>query len=217
MQIGKKKRWIVMTDSNAKDATHHSILNHVPKEEREGVEIEVVVVYTLDRAFYCIERGECDVRDATVLVDTLTNDVRGTRSRPAVSPEQLIRLVDRLRHKLMRAGARAVITCQLKPMQAADVTPFNSLLNDYLRREKERGRDGFGCRTQIRLDCLRNDGYHIRPEYDSVIDKTYACAFLGTPVPNPTPWDEFIPQSVRQQWETEWPRVTGGRRMNHNV
>ena len=77
VQIGKKKRWIVMTDSNAKDATHHSILNHVPKEEREGVEIEVVVVYTLDRAFYCIERGECDVRDATVLVDTLTNDVRG--------------------------------------------------------------------------------------------------------------------------------------------
>ena len=213
---GRKRRWVVLTDSNAKDATHHSILNHVPKEEREGVEIEVVAVYTLDRAFYSIERGECDVRGATVIVDALTNDVRGTRVRPAVSPQQLLRLVDRLRRKLMAAGARAVTTCQLKPMQSTDVTPFNSQLNDYLRREKERGRDGFGCRTQIRLEYLKGDGFHIRPQFDSVMDKTYACAFLGIPVPNPTPWDEFLPQSVRQRWETDWPRLGGGHQMRHN-
>ena len=206
-----KKRWVVLTDSNAKDATHHSILNHVPREEREGVEIEVVVVYTLDRAFFCIEKGECDVRGATVVIDALTNDVRGMRSRPAVSPQQMVRLVDRLRKRLTEAGARAVVTCQLKPMQSTDVTPYNGALNDYLRCEREQGRGGYGCRTQIRLDFLRGDGFHIRPEFDSVMDRTYACAFLGIPVPKPTPWDGFVPMLVRQRWENEWPKLVGGR------
>ena len=49
----------------------------MPREEGEGVEIEITAVYTLDGAFYCVERGECDVRGATVVVDSLTNDVRG--------------------------------------------------------------------------------------------------------------------------------------------
>ena len=107
----------------------------------------------------------------------------------------------------MQAGATAVIVCQIKPMQTIDVTPYNSLLNDYLRREKENGRQGYGCRTQIRMCFLRGDGYHIKPEYDSVIDRTYACAFLGIPVPNPTPWDAFVPEAVRRKWDAEWPRL----------
>ena len=109
----------------------------------------------------------------------------------------------------MQRGAAAAVVCQLKPMQTVDVSPFNSLLNDYLLCEKDRGRQGYGCCTQIRLEFLRSDGYHIRPEFDSVIDRTYACAFLGIPVPRPTPWDAFVPDAVRKRWELEWPRLTG--------
>ena len=63
------------------------------------------------------------------------------------------------------------------------------------------------------MDYLKADGFHIRPEFVSVIDRTYACAFLGIPVPYPTPFDEFVPASVRQRWEVEWPRLGGGRPM----
>ena len=112
------------------------------------------------------------------------------------------------------AGAVGIVVCQLKPMQVTDVTPYNSLLDDYLREEKRSGQQGHGCRTQIHMDYLKADGYHIRPEYVSVIDKTYACAFLGIPVPYPTPFDGFLPDSVRRKWEAEWPRLGGGRPVN---
>ena len=107
------------------------------------------------------------------------------------------------------AGAVAVVVCQLKPMEITDVTPYNQLMDEYLGRERDRGRDGFGCRTQIRLDFLKPDGYHVRPDFDAVIDRTYACAFLGVPVPRPTPWDCFVPDNVRRRWELEWPRLAG--------
>ena len=154
---------------------------------------------------------------AIVLIDNLTNDVRGTHHRPAATPQQLIRLVDTLRRKVMTAGAEAVIVGQLKPMEVVDVTPVNELLNQYLRRERERGRDGFACQTQTRLQHLKGDGYHIRPDYASVLDKTYACAFMGIEVPDPTPWDEFSPSFVRRRWEADWPRLVGGgtQRIQH--
>ena len=176
----------------------------------------MVAAFTLDGAFYSVDRGECDVRGATVIVDVLTNDVRGTRNRPPVTPQTLVRMVDGLRRRLLDGGATAVIVCQLKPMQILDVTPFNELLSSYLRRETERGRRGFGCRTQIRLEYLRNDGYHIRPRFDSVIDQTYACAFMGIPVPRPTPWEAFVPESIRQRWENEWPRLSGRQRQDRD-
>ena len=101
-------------------------------------------------------------------------------------------------------------------MQTIDVTPYNGLLDDYLRREKECRRDGFGCRTQIRLDFLRGDGFHIRPEFGSVLDRTYACALLGVRVPFPTPLNEFAPSFVRKQWESEWPRLGGRANATHH-
>ena len=203
----KKQRCVVRTDSNGSQTTPNTIMNHVPRAKRKEIDVEVVVAYTLDEAYRRIDRGEIDVEGAIVLVDDLTNDVRGTRQRPAVTPPQLLRLVDNLRRRVMAAGAQAVTVCQLKPMQTVDVTPFNEQLCDYLRREKQRGRDGFGCRTQIRLDYHKGDGYHIRPDFSSVIDRTYACAFLGIEVPDPTPLDKFAPSSVRRQWEADWPRL----------
>ena len=174
------------------------------------MEISVEVVYTLDVAYRRVDRGMINVRGATVVIDNLTNDVRGTQTRPAVSPQLLVRQVDRLRLRVMEAGAAAVVVCQLKPMQIRDVTPYNTLLDDYLRLEREQGRGGHGCRTQIRLKHLKSDGYHVMPQMDSTIDRTYACAFLGIPVPCPTPWDEFVPPHDRRRWETQWPRLVGG-------
>ena len=192
-----------------RDATRDSIMTHIPREERGRLEIEVIVAYTLDEAYRRIDRGELRLEGAVVVMDNLTNDVRGMRNRPAVAPQQLLRLVDGVRRKVMAAGAAAVVVCLLKPMQTTDVTPFNEALDGYLRREKERGRDGFGCQTQIRLEFLKGDGYHIRPEFGFIMDRTYACALLGINVPSPTPWTEFAPSSVRRRWESEWPRLRG--------
>ena len=107
------------------------------------------------------------------------------------------------------AGAAATVVCQLKPMQIADVTLYNEALNSYLREQHLRGAAGFGCRTQIRLSYLKSDGYHVKPDYDSTIDRTYACAIMGERVPCPTPWEGFIPDQNRRRWESEWPVVGG--------
>ena len=96
-----------------------------------------------------------------MVLDNLTNDVRGTS-----------------------AGAVAVVVCQLEPMQVTDVTPFNELLHEYLLAQGE-GR--YGCRTQIRLDYLKSDGYHVLPNYDSIIDRTLCLCFVGGPGPMPHP------------------------------
>ena len=139
----------MFTDSNGRGATPDSIKNHVPREKRGNMEISVVVAFTLDEAYRRVDQGEINVRGVTVVIDALTNDVRGTRSRLAVSPQQLVCLVDLLRRRLKEAGAGAVVVSQLKPMQLKDVSPYNSLLSDYLRAEKAQGQGGYGCRTQI--------------------------------------------------------------------
>ena len=207
-QQGREKlRCVVITDSNGKGAKPESIRTHIPIGEKDSYDIEIAVAHTLEIAFHRVERGNIDVRGARVVLDNLTNDVRGTSNGPAVSPKVLIRYVDKLRWKLKAAGAVAVVVCQLKPMRVKDVTPFNELLHKYLRAD---GEGGYGCRTQIRLDYLKYDGYHVLPNYDSVIDRTYACALMGVPVPCPTPVDEFVPHHMRRRWETEWPRIGGG-------
>ena len=63
------------------------------------------------------------------------------------------------------------------------------------------------CLEKRRLEHLKADGFHIRPQYDGVIDKTYACAILGLNVPFPTPVDQFVPTQIRRRWEQEWPRL----------
>ena len=176
------------------------------------LDISVVVAYTTEEAARLVGSGKLNVRGATGIVDNLTNDIRGTRLRPAVSPPELVRNVDRLRGRLKSEGATDVVVCQAKPMQTADVTPHNQQLSEYLRGQVR----GYGCRTQIRLEYLKSDGFHIRPQFDSVIDKTYACAIRGVSVPSPTPPNEFVPISVRRRWESDWPRISGGITSNRN-
>ena len=177
---------------------------------RDKFEIEVVTTYTTEEALRRVGSGEIDVTDANVIIDVLTNDIRGTRQRTAASPEEWIRRIDMLRRRLMTAGASATVVCQPKPMEIVDVSPYDSLLHDYLQAQ---GGSGYGCRTQIRRSFLRPDGFHIQPQYVSVIDKTFACAITGTHVPQPTPSDDFLPDFARRRHEAEYPllvRRNGG-------
>ena len=85
--------------------------------------------------------------------------------------------------------------------------PHSQLLHEYLLATHNDGGTVYGCRTQIRLEYLKADGFHVKPQYDPVIDKTYACAVMGINVPCPTPPDEFMPEHIRQQWRKDWPEV----------
>ena len=71
----------------------------------------------------------------------------------AAHAQELVRRLDTLHQKLQAAGAAAIVTCQVKPMQVVDVTPHNELLSNFLRE-----RNAFGCRTQIRLPFLSRVG-----------------------------------------------------------
>ena len=199
----RRRKGVILTDSNGREATADSVRNHMPREERD-YEIDICTAYTLDEAFHRVSRGDVDVRGATVLIDNITNDVRGTRQRPAMTPEETTFRVDRLRKRLLAAGAEAVIVAEVKPMQQIDVRPHNRHLHHYLRAQ---GRSGHGVQTQIRMEYLRHDGFHIGRQFDSVVDKTYACALLGVPVPNPTPVENFEPDHVRRRRDAEWPRL----------
>ena len=161
------------------------------------------VVYTLEEGDRRVERGDINVAGAYVIIDNLTNDIRGTRRRKGATPEEFVSLVDRLRRRLRAAGAEAVIVCEPKPMNLMDVTPFNRLLEQYLSAQ---GGDGYGIRTQIRREYLKPDGFHIRPQFDPIVDKTYACAIMGIDVPCPTPRADFVPDHVKRRWESEWPQ-----------
>ena len=176
----------------------------MPREERSKNEVDIRIAYTLEEATHRVTRGEVDVRGATVVVDNLTNDARGTRQRPAATPEEMVKRVDRLRRELLEAGAERVVIAEVKPMQQVDVRPHNRMLHHYLCAQ---GRGGYGVSTQIRMSWLRHDGFHIGKEFDSVVDKTYACALMGIPVPCPTPVADFEPFFVRRRREAEWPTV----------
>ena len=140
------------------------------------------------------------------MVDNLTNNIRGSWRSQADSLQQLVNRVDRLRQTLLAAKAAAVVVIEVKPMRIVDVRPFNRLLSEYLRNC---GTSGYGCKTQIRMEFLKPDGYHINPYYDSVIDRTYACALRGIEVPCPTPEQNFIPDFVRHRKDQDWPRLVG--------
>ena len=115
----------------------------------------MVFAYTHDEAYRRVESRSIEVRGARVIVDTLTNEVRGMRTRQALSPEELVHRVHQLRRLLMSMGAAVAVICQLKPMEVTDVTPYNRLLHEYLQMEQRYRRGGYGCRTQIRLDQLK--------------------------------------------------------------
>ena len=201
---GAKYRCVVLTDSNGGDATAESIKRHMPSNERESYDIEVIQTFTMAAAYDKIEDRSINVSGAYVVIDCLTNEVRTNRRGPALSPSGLVQRIDRLRASLWAASAAGIVVCELKPMQIMDVSPFNRLLSDYLRAQ---GDGGHGCRTQISINYIARDGYHIQHQYRSIMDRTYAYALMGKPVPCPIPPEDFIPFHVRRSWENEWPML----------
>ena len=216
-----RHRCIVMADSNGCGATRDSILSHVPREERHQYDIEVVRAYTVKEALRkagCDGGGgagsnssgnedKVDIRGAYVILDCLTNNIRH-----GFTPAELTYEVARVRGILKAKGAADIVVCEIKPMAKIDVTPYNMELNDFLKSV-----NGFGCNTQIRVWDLKEDGVHVKPDFGSVIDRTYACAIRGVPVPCPTPPEAFISLEIRRRWEMDWPRLRmGGPKMpNH--
>ena len=139
--------------------------------------------------------------------------------RPAVTTDELIRRVHILQDRLWTAGASSITVCEIKPMEVKDVTPYNMALHEYLCAT---GDSGNGCRTQIRRDFLKPDGFHVQPRFLSILFKQYACAILGLDVPCPTPMEDFVPSHIRRQYEIEFPGLTSrssnryeGREMSH--
>ena len=193
----------------------------MPKEERHLFDVEVVEAFTLDSACAKVGRtgpvgrgggggsgddSRIDIRGAYVVLDCLTDDIRH-----GATPAELLLKVARTREEMKFAGAAEVVVCEVKPMELINVIPFNQELSDYLRSV-----GGFGCNTQIRVCDLR-DGLHVKPDFETVIDRTYACAIRGVPVPCPTPPEGFISMELRRRWEAEWPRLRfGGPRLTNH-
>ena len=106
---------MIITDSDGRGATADSIWNHIPIVDQELYNIKVAVAYTTDEAYQRMTRRPIDVGDAAVIIDNLTNNIRGTRVRPALSPNKLLQRVDQLREKLRIEGAFLVEVFQVKP------------------------------------------------------------------------------------------------------
>ena len=197
---------IVFTDSNGKRATQDSIRNHMPPGKREKYEIQMVVAYRLEDAYSRIAKGHVNVENAYVILDNTTNNVRGGKNHAAEPPDLVTARVATLREFILSKSAKAVVVCQLKPMTRVDVRPYSWQIHDYLL---SCGKTGYGCRTQIRLRHLKEDGFHVQLKHDSILDKTYACALLGIHVPDPTPISDLVTDELRRKWESQWPRAGG--------
>ena len=202
-----KAKYIVITDANGKGATEASIKAFIPKGERENFDIEIAVAYTMAEAVQKLESRLIDVRGAVVILDNLTNDVRGYRGTRPANPDELTGRVNEFHRRSRAKGVKAIVTCQIKPMRFLDVTPFNDHLDEFLRVC-----GNFGCLTQIRMDSLKPNGYRVLPACCSIIDHTYACAIRGISVPNPTPRGDFQPEHLWPKWEAEWPEACEGPR-----
>jgi hypothetical protein len=101
---------------------------------------------------------------------------------------------------LAKSGCEWVVICEGKPMRHMDVAPYSHALH---LKSLEKGT--FGCRNQIREKDLGNDGFHLKRSSLSILEKTYACAVLGVPVPCLAPPGLEWRQRQRQFYEEEWP------------
>ena len=200
----QKRRCVILSDSNGRNSsTPESVLAHIPEESRGNYEVEIIISYHLAEAIDKLKKNEFGVRGAYVVIDCHSNDVRDTRSGPALSPETLVTQLDELRRKLWEAGAAEIVVCAIKPTLRVDVRLHNETVHKYLQQKKEVD-GGHGCCTQVRFEHLGMDGIHLTPQYYCVIQNTYACAITGTKVHSPTPLQDFVPNHVRSGWEKGW-------------
>ena len=204
----QRRQCLIITDSNGQETTADTIRDHIVREQRDELDIFIEHgVWRLEDAFKRIRRGNIDVSGRTVVLDNLTNNVRGSKKDPPDSPDDFIAKVDELRHLILARGARDLRIMQIKPMRHVDVRPYNERLHRYLLDCPD---PTYGSGTMIRMSFLKGDGFHIHPMYHSVLDRTYACALLAVEVPCPTPDDDFVPIEVRRNFQRDWPRLARG-------
>ena len=206
-EAGSPYKCIVITDSNGLGTTEETIKNHMPTEKRARYQIQVVIAFRLEDAYDRIEEGRIDVENAYVIIDNITNNVRGGKNHEAEPPDLVTDRVAALRELILEKSAKAVVVCQLKPMKRVNVRAHTMQIHRYLLAC---GKGGYGCWTQIRMRYLKEDGFHVQSRHIAIVDKTYACALLGVFVPDPTPFGDLAPDITRRRWENRWPRV-GGR------
>ena len=194
-EVGKKK-YLVFTDSNGEGATANSIKSHMPNEERD-CEIEVVTAYTMEQAFHMVRRKEVVVEGKIVILDNVTNDVRKARE-----PLEVARRMGRVLDALEEAEATAVVAVEIKPMRHINVIPHNESLHHLLVAR----RGVYGCHTQIRMEDLTHDGFHVKRDCAGIVDRTFAYAMMGNPVPRPSKKEDFVHPD---QWRSaeEYPEI----------
>ena len=195
---------VIFADSNGKDSTADEIKDHIVREERANYDIVVVPAFHVEDAYKMVTKHQVNVSGAIVVVDCLTNDVRGTKKKSPLEPEELVRQIHLLREATCWANAKETVICQVKPMQHVDVTHHNKLLHEYLCKQGVTG-----CQTMICMEFLGRDGFHIMPQFKSVLHRQFACALLGVPVPCPTPYQNFISGHIRRAFDQNWPNLMG--------
>jgi hypothetical protein len=191
--------YVILTDSNGAGVTGDTVKRYVTKDKQRIGRIRVCTAYTLFEVFDKVQSGKMKVDGARVILDVTTNDVRGTRGLPRVTPEEIAGRVGRVVATLKEKGAKGVTVCEIKPMTTMDVTPYSELI----RRRCQEKKIGW-CQTQLEVAHMREDGYHILPSSLKILDATYACAVVGVHVPHPTPAYRKWRHQLQQQ---EWPHI----------
>ena len=195
-----RQRDLIFADSNGHETTEEEVKDHIVREERDRYDVKIIPAYHVEDVYKMVANHQVDVNGAILVIDCLTNDVRGTKRKSAIGPEELIRQVDILRSKTW--GAKETVLCQVKPMRHIDVTRHNALLHEYLCVQ-----GSVGCQTMIRTEYLKVDGFHVLPQFKSVLHRQFACALLGVPVPCPTPYEDFVSGNLGRQYDQEWPTL----------
>ena len=206
--------YVVLTDSNGRGMRPDNIKAHIPRDQRDRFDIRVEIVYTLMEVCGRLERGGLDVCGRAVILDVGTNDVRGTAGVPWVRPGEVGERFEMVARLLLEKGAVGVVGCEVKPMKFMDVTPYSRAIHTACLRLRAHGHRVHGCQTQTGVSHLGKDGYHILPSFAGVLDRTYACAIMGVPVPCPTPsWDKYRGVELGGGWPT--PREAQGQGNRH--
>jgi hypothetical protein len=199
--------FVILTDSNGAGVTQETVRCHIPRKMQCGCRIRIYTTYTLFEAFSRIKDGKIKMEGARIIVDVMRNDVRGTKRQPQTTPDELVNRVGKVVAMLKEKGARDVTVSEVKPMTLKDVKPYSNRLRQRCMEKKV----GW-CQSQLGVEDLKEDGFHVLPSSLRILDKTYACAVMGVKVPHPMP--------IYQKWrhkliEQEWPRM--GQRPELNV
>jgi hypothetical protein len=182
-----------------------NIKAHIPRLQRDKVDIRVEVVYTLMEAYDRVGHGSLKVEGESVLLDVSTNNVQGTKRTPWTWPEEVAWRLEKVVQLLLEKGALRVCMCKFKPMSFMDVDPYCNTISDICLRMSDLGHRVHGVNTQTGISHLKRDGFHILLSFSVVLERTYACAItkVRVPCPNP-PWDRYRDPTLRDRWLTSW-------------